>query len=310
VAASPEDRELGQRWIAEGRVRAAAPLLSGATALRRERPWLTQLEPSARPVAAGWLPVAPIAPDLGYLPPQGDAGYPYARVLETLELTERPRRLKPMLLDYHAFLATSPGGLAALDALYRAVAELRPYWLHAEQYRERVLAFREQVVARWLDGRLSYHGGGALLTVRVPRAWGTPDLRASSGVAVYGGARQGEAEPGPYVSFVPGAERVLALVQGAQQLAPWPHLIETSGRVLSFAASASGQEQRADFELWGAAPLRFTLGGLSAGGACTLSTSEGLREGRADAAGRWSVALERAQTGPATLRCSAPEARP
>jgi hypothetical protein len=283
--------------------RATASLRPGAAALRSERASITQLEPTAELTAHGLQLVGPIASDLRYLPARASEAYPYARVLETLELTERPRRLEPILLDYHAFLAGSPGGIATLGSLYRWVAEQEPYWLGLDAWRARVEAFRDQVVARHLDGSVSYLGGTALRTVRLPYALGSVDWQASRAVTVLRRAEQGQ-----YVSFGPGAERRLAF---AVSPAPGerPHLTETNGEVRSLTVRAAEGTLQIDFEIAGPLPLQLTFGGLGSGARCRVRWGfegpgkEG-SEGAADAAGTWRLSIARRETGPSRLECS------
>ena len=282
-----------------------ATLRPGAAALRSERSSLTQLQAAAELTARGLELVGPIASDLRYLPARGTEAYPYARVLETLELTERPRRLEPILLDYHAFLAGSPGGIATLESLYRWVAEHDPYWLGLDAYRARVEAFRDQIVVRHLDGSVSYLGGAALRTVRLPYAFGSVDLQASRGVAVLQLAEQGQ-----YVSFGPGAERRLAF---GSSPAPRerPHLTETNGEVRSFELQAAEGTLQIDFEIAGPLPLQIGFGGLGNGARCRVrwgfsaAGKEGI-EGAADASGTWRLSIAQRQTGPSRLSCSIP----
>jgi hypothetical protein len=279
-------------------------LRPGAAALRSERASLTQLEPSAELMPHGLELVGPIASDLRYLPAQATEAYPYERVLETLELTERPRRLEPILLDYHAFLAGSPGGLASLESLYRWVAEHEPYWLNLDVYRARVEAFRELVVARHLDGSVSYLGGAALRTVRLPYALGSVDWQASRGVAVLQRAEQGQ-----YDSFGPGAERRLAFSSSSAATGAWPHLTSTNGEVRALQMHAADGTLQIEFEIAGALPLQISFGGLGKGARCRVRwgfsgpCKEGI-EGAADAAGNWRLSIAQRETGPSRLACS------
>jgi polysaccharide biosynthesis protein PelA len=307
---SADDLAAAERLLASALVQRAGVLRPGKAALRREQASITGLEAAAELSSSGLLVVGPIASDLYYLPPNGGEAYPYARVRETFELTERPRRLAPILLDYHAFIAGSPGGLATLDYLYRWIAAQQPYWLGLEAYRARVEAFREQVVARHLDGRVSYHGGEALRTVRMPYALGTLDLGASSGVAVLQTAEQAQ-----YVSFGPGHDRSLAFATDpsspASGSSEWPHLTNTNGEVQAFRVLVEGGSRRIEFEIAGPLALQVAFGGLGGGARCHVRLGAGPRqgtalEGAANAAGQWEFSLEQRETGPSRLVCLLP----
>jgi hypothetical protein len=302
---SEQDLAAARQLLASPLVYEARGLLPGSADLRRGRASLTRLRSLA------WrsdLLLGPIGSDLSYLPPNAREAYPFARVRETLEYTERPRRLAPILLDYHAFLAASAGGLATLEALYRWLAAGEPYWLDLDAYRARLAAFREQVVARHLDGSISYHGGEALRTLRVPYDLGTPDLRASSGVAVLRQVEQAQ-----YSSFGPGAERRIVL---ARSPAAWPHLTQTNGRVRSLHADVDDTTRRLDFELESNVALQIGFGGLGAAAHCRLELgAEGASArgqpapvfvGVADPEGRWQISLTGRATGPSHLSCALP----
>jgi len=330
---SAEDLAAARRLLASP-VEEARGLLPGHADLRRGRASLTRLRSltwqslggrGEAEAAASFELLGPIASDLSYLPLDAQEAYPFARVRETLEYTERPRRLAPILLDYHAFLAASPGGLATLDALYRWVAAQEPYWLDLRAYRERVDAFRQQVVARHLDGSVSYHGGEGLRTLRVPYDLGMPDLRASEGVAVLRQLDQGQ-----YLSFLPGAERRVVL---APSPAAWPHLTHSNGRVRWLRATAEDAERHLDFELESPVALQIGFGGLGAAAVCHLEIgrleigrlesgrlesgrlqvgstrgqpAQAVLEGVADREGRWQVSLAERASGPSHLSCSLP----
>lgn len=306
-APSEQDLIAAQPLFESALVSHVTGLLPGSADLRRERASLTRLRSVTWQVGSELR--APIASDLAYLPPQSSEAYPFARVRETLEYTERPRRLEPILLDYHAFLAASAGGLATLDGLYHWVAAQRPYFLDLDGYRARVAGFREQVVARHLDGSLSYHGGEALRTLRVPSEWGTPDLRSSEGVAVL---RQHEPqhEQWQYLSFGPGTARRLVAAHGP---ADFPHLTDTNGRVLAVSARAEETVRQLDFELQSSTALEMSFGGLGAAAHCRLELGtakpgqpHALLEGNADAEGRWQVSISETATGPSHLACVSP----
>jgi hypothetical protein len=309
-APSDQDLAAARQLSLSSFVYPAHGLLPGSTDSRRERASLTRLRRSARGTGSGLELIGPIASDLQYLPPNGAEAYPFARVRETLEYTESPRRLTPILLDYHAFLASSPGGLATLDALYAWVASQQPYWLDLGAYRALVEAFREQSVARHLDGSISYHGGEALRTVRVPYELGSLDLRASQGVAVFRQIEQAQ-----YLSFGPAAERRIVF---AQAPAAWPHLTDTNGRVRALQAAAAGARRQLDFELDGTVALHIGFGGLGAAARCRLELTEIagsgrgpaahalLLEGSADQAGGWQVSLAE-QRAVGHLSCVLPE---
>lgn len=237
--------------------------------------------------------LGPIAPDSLYLPSGEPQAHPYAQVLETLELTDAPRRLKPVLVDYHAFMAASSGGRATLATLYEWLAARSLFPLHVDEYLERARGFREQIVARDLDGGWRYFGGEALLTVRAPLGAGVPCLERSSVASMRRHA------DGYYVSLAPGGERRLAIGDCGSSR---PHLVQTNGRVLRWLVEPAGGLR---LELAGHTPLAIELAGLPARARCELASSTLHASGTTDAHGALTLALAARTTGDARLSCTA-----
>ena len=112
--------------------------------------------------------------------------YGFERVIETFELTESPRRLKPVDIYYHFYSATKTASLAALDRVYRWALSRRLYPVFASEYIQRVLDFRHAVVARSAQG-WRVRGLGTLRTLRAPAALGAPAGPAVAGYATHAG---------------------------------------------------------------------------------------------------------------------------
>jgi hypothetical protein len=253
-------------------------------------------------------PVGPIALDSLFLSAGSAQAYPFRDVLQTFLFTESPRRLKPVFLDYHGYLIGNPGGRAALGAIYGWLGQAQLFPAFVSEYIALARAFREQVVARALDGSYEIFGGPALLTLRSPRALGLP----SSGPVVVR-----EAADGVYSSFLPGGSR-RSIRFGGERLAT-PHIVQTNGVVLAFQALPArprqpGPEQPAvahedtleiGLELGGHVPLEVELGGLPANAACELKFARGSARGVTSLAGALRLSLGVEHTGGAHLSCGA-----
>ena len=165
---------------------------------------LTQLPPLWAADDPDWIPL-PVASDFAFIGAVPEA-YPLQRVSELWQSTDSPRRLRPMALHYHAFALSSPGGLAAVQELYKQLAAARVQVLRFDEYRARVQAFRAQVIVRELDGSFAAVGGDALRTLRVPIAFGELAIERCEGVeqVVEHGAMR-------YVTFAAQGPRRLAL---------------------------------------------------------------------------------------------------
>lgn len=263
---------------------------------------LTQLQPlydgsAADPIAA------PISADASYF--EGSAeSYALSRVIETYQYTDAPRRLRPIAFYYHAYSASSPGGLDALGEVYTWLSLQRLFAVRVPDYRARVTAFREQVLARDLYGAYVVYGGEALRTLRVPASLGQPDLNRSSAVASIASLPQGR-----YVTFAAQGLRRLRLAVTAASPAR-PYLERTNGRVEHWNADSLQQGRvRVQFEAVAEQPLLLRLGGLPPRVSCALKRDGRVTRANADDQGYAEFTLPDKTTGAAEIICPADGAR-
>jgi hypothetical protein len=258
---------------------------------------LTRVQAMAAPAEVGLGIPVPIAWDSTFVP-GGAESYPYERVRETLEFTDAPRRLKPAALHYHAYMASSPAGLESLKRLYGWLADREVLPIRVADYTQRVEAFRDQVVARDLDGAWIVRGGSALRTVRVPTALGLPDLAASSGIVAVRVVPQGT-----YVSFAGEGPRKLVL--GAASLNA-PYLVQANGLVARFEvmpADAAESAGRVLLDVSASTALQLTVGGLPSASRCELRLENRRVRASTNAAGTLTFQLPEHSTGASVLRC-------
>jgi hypothetical protein len=98
--------------------------------------------------------------------------YAYRRLTETFDLTGRPCRVSALGIRFDTTLASSPGGLRALDAVYGWLSEHAVRAQRSEEYAERVRDFYALSMVRRLDGRLQMRGAKRLRSYRLPSALG------------------------------------------------------------------------------------------------------------------------------------------
>lgn len=179
--------------------------------------------------------------------------YGYERMIETFALTESPRRLKPMDIYFHTYLATKRAGMQSLDKVFQAALKQENTPVFASEYARKVLDFREVVIARTAAG-WRVRGMKDLQTLRLPLAMGEPDLAVSTGIA--GWRDQGTVR---YVHVAdPAGSADLALIPVAS-VRP-PRLVSANARILS--AQRAGNTLR--WQLAGHTPLEFTLANAAA----------------------------------------------
>lgn len=213
--------------------------------------------------------------------------YGFERVTETFDLTDRPRRLKPINIYYHTYSASKQAALEALHKVYRHALSQPVHPVYPSEYVRIAMNFNDVVLARTLDGeRYRVRNAHHLRTLRLPRELGAPDLPASTGVA---GFRDGG--EGRYV-HLSADEAELSLAAVDPRL---PMLAGANARILS--ATRDGERYR--FELRAHVPLEFALANAER---CSVSA-----DGRTLAAQRRDGALSHfrltAHAATIELRC-------
>lgn len=120
----------------------------------------------------------------------------YDRVIEILQLTETPRRLKPLSLSFHFGMGVKVGSMKAIERVYAWAQEQGTLPLWTRELARRVEDFDQVVLARRRDGGWELQGLEDLRTVRLSPAMGWPDLARSEGVVAVRDLPQGR-----YVGF-------------------------------------------------------------------------------------------------------------
>lgn len=108
--------------------------------------------------------------------------YGYRRIIETFEMTDAPRRVKPINIYYHTYAASKPSALAALDEVHRWALAQQPTPVYTSEYVRKVQDFNRITVARTAEG-WRIRGLRDLRQLRIPAALGQPDLKRSRGIA-------------------------------------------------------------------------------------------------------------------------------
>ncbi len=214
----------------------------GDTLISRADPTLTAVSPLGIPRGAHFQVYAPSQNENGYTRLWQGRYYGYERAIETFELTEAPRRLKPVNIHYHTYSASKTASLTALHKVYAWALAQPLHPVYASEYIERVQDFQRAVVARTPTG-WRIRGMGVLRTLRVARSLGYAqgDIAGfrEHGSDVYLHLLRDDAE----VSFMSNA------VQGR------PVLKDANARVTGFERAGTG----ARLSLQGHLPIEFTL---------------------------------------------------
>jgi hypothetical protein len=177
--------------------------------------------------------------------------YGFERVIETFEMTNKPRRIKAVDIYYHTYSASKQAGLTALHKVYGWAQAQVLHPVYTSEYIRKVQDFFNYTVARDEHG-WAVAGSGPLRTLRLPSSMGVPQLSASQHVAGY--KAEGE---GTYVHLSASKARVQLVPADAGAGGAWPYLLDANARLSRWQVSDDGQS--VDFALDGHVPLRFSL---------------------------------------------------
>lgn len=106
----------------------------------------------------------------------------FAKVIETFEKTELPRRLKPVNVYYHFYSAGRPAALKAVKKVYSWCAERDLHALTASEYSAIVSDSYQTRIFKIGHRRWAVVNGGICRTFRLPASAGYPDIPACRGV--------------------------------------------------------------------------------------------------------------------------------
>ncbi len=180
------------------------PLQSGRTDVTLNASSWTHVSAAGRMTDDGFLHAYfPMASTTAY--GVDSAPYAYRRLTETFELTGEPCRVSALGIRFGTTLASSDGGLRALDAIYGWLSEHAVHPQRSEEYAERVRDFYELAMLRRLDGRLQMRGARRLRSYRLPSTLGRVVPKESSELGSLN-----ESALGRYASFLRPQDVVLA----------------------------------------------------------------------------------------------------
>jgi hypothetical protein len=206
----------------------------------------------------------------------------FANVIDTFEMTDKPRRLKPVNLYYHFYSSTFLTSSRALEHIHDWVLAQSLHPITALQFASLVRdAHRTQIYA---VGPRSWRiaNSGALRTYRLPVSAGTPNMALCKGVS--GWRRDG----GVLYVHTTGQPLVeLSISAPNQPPAAWPHLVGASADV-----TVLSQTRKAfHFTVAGWDKVNIELGGLPAGISCALTIGGLASQLTADAAGQAQLSV-------------------
>jgi polysaccharide biosynthesis protein PelA len=129
----------------------AAGLLNmnaGDTWITRAKPSLTLVSPIGMMKGEYFQIYAPNQNENVYTNDWTGPFYGFDRVIETFEMTELPRRLKPINIYYHTYIASKRASIQSLHKIFQWALAQDVHPVHVTEYAERVLDWRRATVSR------------------------------------------------------------------------------------------------------------------------------------------------------------------
>ncbi len=153
-------------------------------------PWLSRMMPSFIERGGETQVYSPIQNENVFTEGWKHPFYRFIQVMETIKLTGEPRRLKPVNVYFHFFSGSKLSSVSALRKVYSWVSGLKTTPMKTTDWTLRAGDFKTTFLAKDSHGAWTLRNAGYLRTLRVPAAFGIPDLRAGSGLA--GFKREGD----------------------------------------------------------------------------------------------------------------------
>ncbi len=188
----------------------------------------------------------------------------YAQAIQTMQMTNRPRRLAPMEIYYHFYSGARPCGLASLLQVYQWAQKQPSTPVFASTYSRIAVDFESAGMAASADGDILARHYGHDQEIRIPLSVGYPDLSRSRNIAGYddfGNQR--------YVHLGPGGNAALYL----QDSPPHEPYLRSANGVVRALTRAPGQ---LTLTLRAQVPLDFTLGNAAR---CRTQVDHQIRHG-------------------------------
>jgi len=238
----------------------------GMTAPTNANSSMTMVYPMARPIGNYVQVYAPIMNENVYTNDWTGPFDGFKRVIETLKITETPRRIKPINIYYHFYTGTKISAMKALREVYDWSSAQDIFPIYGSDFARKVPDHRKVGVARYLTGE-----------------WKVTQL--------------GKLHDGVYI-HTNGSDRVS--FQTGKQVPQGVHLVSSNGRVVHWSKSYDGLSLR----IKGEVPVVIELGGAQLSN-CSIRTNKAVVKGVLTAAQTTLFTFTNKDTGNAILNCPA-----
>ncbi len=276
--------------IAEVYKSGLANLNGGNTVISGANASLSQMSPMVRMVGKYAQIYAPVMNENVFTNDWTGPFDGFRRVIDTLELSNKPRRIKPLNIYYHFYAGTKIAAIRSLEDIYAWTVKQDINPVYASDYSLKVPDFRKAGIGRYLDGTWKATGLGNVRTLRVVDGKSYPMLAQSQHIA---GAKQ--LHDGMYI-HTDGTDSMTFRI-GAKEI-DLPHLVSSNGRIEHW----NQQGDAVKFRVTANVPVVVELGG-NAVGSCGITGKQGLLKGEKSASGTYLFKFNSQDTGDVRISC-------
>lgn len=235
----------------------------GDTSINHANPSMTAIGPLGVR-KNGYLQVyAPITNENIYTNLWTGPFYGFERAIETFEMTNTPRRIKPVGIYYHTYSASKPASLRALQKVYDWALAQTLHPVRVSDFITKVQDFFDYSLAQETKAGVTgwrLRGNGHLRSVRLPSQLGLPDMAASQAVVGWHPSSEGAyVHLGGSSAWLMTHTTVPPPSDGPSSALPY--LYAANAKLSEWQSSHHGQ--RLHFALKGYVPLEFALAHVS-----------------------------------------------
>jgi len=197
----------------------------GDTTIKKDDPWLSHIAPFGLQRDEYWQIYTAQQNENVYTNDWLGPFWGYRNVIETFEMTNRPKRLKPINIYYHLYSGSRLASLNALDSVYRWAIKQKTSKLYASQYIKKAQGFYHTAIAK-IGDEYEIRNSGYLRSVRFDKIVNI-DIDNSQGVA---GFIQDKTQNVTYVTLDKRDQHRLKITDLSTET---PYLIDSNGWVES-----------------------------------------------------------------------------
>lgn len=223
----------------------------GMTSISKKQPSLMNVSPLGIYKGRYYQVYAPIGNEIYYTNNWSGPYYGFKNVIQTLKMTNSPRRLKPVDIYYHFYSGDKLAGLQALKTIYNWTQTQHLMHIFVSSYTHKVLDFNNAVLQQ-IDNGWLIHTNGHLREFRIPPSAGYPDFKRSKNIIGYDDFQKTR-----YIHLGPSHEShlILSLTKPTE-----PYLISANERVLAWHKDTD--KKTINMTLTGFDPLQLQLGNM------------------------------------------------